>query len=380
VWTSLNVAVIRIEYQKTPSDPWQFVADVSGATNSYPWTLPYDQTFEAKIRVRDAWDLSPSDVCDADFTIATPTIHSNPVVLSYGVHPKGSASTLVVSIDNGGSGTLQISSVTTSNAAFTEGRTTMSIPPSLSDTIGVTFRPGAGVSYAATLDITSNALGLPVLSVPLNGEGVAGQFSAFPNPLDLGLINPGATANDTIHIDNFGNGTLTIFSVTSNRSEFYPSRTSLLIPAGMSDTIHVYYHPLAAGLHSVTLSIAASDTALAHLIPVTGEARANIAVAAPPPVAFALGQNQPNPFGRATQIRYALPQAAAVRLEVFNLQGQRVATLVRAFQSPGWYTVPFGAGAASGGGSHLDPLPSGVYFYRLNAGPFSSTRKMLHVR
>jgi len=379
-WNQLNVAAVRIEYQRSSADPWTLVAEVPAASGSYAWTVPYDLTLEAKIRVLDAWDLSPSDACNADFIIRTPTILADPVALSFGETPKGGASTLVLSIENNGTGTLLVSSVTTSDAAFTEGRTTMSIPPSGSDTIGVTFRPTAGVEYSGTLDIASNGYGSPVMSVPLNGPGVAAQFAAYPSPLAFDPINPGATARDTIHIDNAGNGTLTIYSVTVNHPEFYPSRTSFTIPQGASDTILVTYHPLSPGLDTATVSIAASDTAPAHAIAISGEARAGVAVNTAPPTSFALAQNQPNPFGLATQIRYGLPQAAHVRLEVFNLAGQRVATLVRQDQSPGWYTVPFGRGAANVDGTRMDGMPSGVYFYRLSAGPYSSTRKMLYVR
>ena len=107
---------------------------------------------------------------------------------------------------------------------------------------------------------------------------------------------------------------------------------------------------------------------------VRGSARANVAVEkGPPPAAFALLQNQPNPFGRSTTIRYALPRACDVSLEVFDVRGQRVATLARGWQESGWYTVAFGGDARG-------RTPGGVYFYRLRAAGYTSTRKMLFVR
>lgn len=92
---------------------------------------------------------------------------------------------------------------------------------------------------------------------------------------------------------------------------------------------------------------------------------------------LALWQNQPNPFRASTVIRYRLPSAAPVTLEVFDPRGERVATLVQEEQAPGLHTVGFTpANLAS---THRS-LASGVYFYRLRAGSFTSTRRMLVLR
>jgi hypothetical protein len=87
----------------------------------------------------------------------------------------------------------------------------------------------------------------------------------------------------------------------------------------------------------------------------------------PVPTTFDLLQNYPNPFNPTTTIGIQIPERSFVTLEVVNLLGQRVAVLVKQQLPAGAYTVPFISTA----------LPSGLYFYRLQANGFSAVRKMM---
>jgi hypothetical protein len=93
------------------------------------------------------------------------------------------------------------------------------------------------------------------------------------------------------------------------------------------------------------------------------------------PKCFSLSQNYPNPFNPRTSIRYALPRDARVKLMVYNLLGQKVATLVDEYQSAGYSTVWWDGKDAEG-----DEVSSGVYFYRLTADEFSEVKKMMMVK
>ncbi len=84
-------------------------------------------------------------------------------------------------------------------------------------------------------------------------------------------------------------------------------------------------------------------------------------------LSYELSQNYPNPFNPATSISYSVPEKSAVNLEIFNSLGQKVRTLVNSTKEAGNYTVSFDAGN----------LSSGVYLYKLSAGKFSQTRKMI---
>jgi hypothetical protein len=90
------------------------------------------------------------------------------------------------------------------------------------------------------------------------------------------------------------------------------------------------------------------------------------------PAVHALLQNQPNPFRPGTEIRYQLASAAAVRLAVFDAQGRQVRTLVDGTVAAGHHRV-----AWDGRDAHGRAVPSGLYFYRLVAGAFTATRKMV---
>ncbi len=93
------------------------------------------------------------------------------------------------------------------------------------------------------------------------------------------------------------------------------------------------------------------------------------------PSSFGLYQNYPNPFNPSTVIRYQLAVSSAVRLKIYNALGQEVVTLVNARQSAGRHEVMW-----NGKDNKGKSVSSGVYLYRLQAGDYSVTRKMVILR
>jgi len=116
-------------------------------------------------------------------------------------------------------------------------------------------------------------------------------------------------------------------------------------PAGSNSDIGAYEHPASGPLDAT---------------------RTRVTV----PHQFALNQNYPNPFNPTTMIRYDVPTAGKVSLTIFNLLGQRVATLFDQRQLAGTHTIAWDAAN----------LPSGIYLCRMDAPQFVQTRKMLLVK
>jgi aminopeptidase N len=84
------------------------------------------------------------------------------------------------------------------------------------------------------------------------------------------------------------------------------------------------------------------------------------------PLSYRLEQNYPNPFNPATRFEFSIADARLVTLKIYDVIGKEVATLANATMNPGTYAIPWDA----------SKLPSGTYFYRLQAGRFVQTKKM----
>jgi len=92
----------------------------------------------------------------------------------------------------------------------------------------------------------------------------------------------------------------------------------------------------------------------------------------PLPLSFELPQNFPNPFSGSTAITFAAPRAAYISVVVYNVSGQKVATLAQGIRPAGWSAVRWYARDDQG-----KPCPPGLYFCRMDAGSFHRTRKLI---
>jgi len=88
------------------------------------------------------------------------------------------------------------------------------------------------------------------------------------------------------------------------------------------------------------------------------------------PEKYSLSQNYPNPFNPVTRINFAIPKQGLVTLKVYDLIGKEIKTLVNEIKAPGAYSVDFNG----------SEFPSGIYFFRIQSGSFTETRKMILIK
>jgi len=88
------------------------------------------------------------------------------------------------------------------------------------------------------------------------------------------------------------------------------------------------------------------------------------------PCKFELFQNYPNPFNGSTIIKFSIPNSSFVSLKIYNILGKEISTLVNENLSPGTYSIPFSN----------NNFPSGIYFYKITAGTFTRTKKLIIIK
>ncbi len=144
------------------------------------------------------------------------------------------------------------------------------------------------------------------------------------------------------------NGVVVVFNNSASSNPFIltaPSAGTYTVNAGYKSPSRVW------GSASAVITVTGVDEKLVGL----------------KPESFELYSNYPNPFNPSTKIRYAIANTAFTTLKVYSILGQEIATLINEEKSPGVYEVNFDG---------LN-LTSGTYIYKLQAGDFSMTRKML---
>jgi len=214
---------------------------------------------------------------------------------------------------------------------------------------------------------------------------VTGVLEAAPPPAhDVGVTRIVAPV-DTVDshsviapravVRNFGTSEETFVTRFTIGAD-YGDTTTITLGAGLSDTLtFASWTADSAGTFVVRCStelagdeMAANDRAIDSVyVPFTGIVENNAA-----PLAFALGKAVPSPFGGVTTIGYTIPRLVPTTLSIYSATGALVRALTDRIHSPGRYVAAWDGKDASG-----RLVSAGIYLYRLEAGPFSATGKVL---
>ena len=193
----------------------------------------------------------------------------------------------------------------------------------------------------------------------------------------------GTSAPDTMGVDHFrpsyeladgvaaGNTDLRVAYSTDDRKSWVMLKNITPSTTAPSN-IPVFYIPdtlaspgivLRNGVNSVCIALARAIGTTTNSLAATTDVRLENAKVK----TFMVEQNYPNPFNPSTTINYNIPENSYVTLKVYNMLGKEVSVLANEFKAAGYYQAKFNS----------NNLPSGIYFYTLNVGKFSETRKMI---
>lgn len=227
-----------------------------------------------------------------------------------------------------------------------------------------------------SLDDLSDGQKISILGQFLNSNGLVDSI-LYPS------CKIGSFAGQAVSIRCFSEGPAEMILTTSDETAFVPTTGSLRFRDSLDQRIAIDFYPYRAGRYEEVLYF--TDA-------VSGELKDSIKLIGSSPEAldvddsedndpdiipssFTLHQNYPNPFNPATTIGFSLPMRSAVKLTVYNLLGRRVRLLADRTLNAGQHEIIWNGDNAAG-----EPVASGVYFYRLEAGEFIASKKMVLIR
>lgn len=308
-----------------------------------------------------------------------PNIVINDTLMDFGVVPvQGNPASFDLWIRNTGDTTLHINSYHWSTNNFMMRLDyAENIAAHDSDMTNFAFYPFTPGPKQDTLRIYSNDPQDSVITIIMRGYGEGQPAISVSKDSMFLQYSTGWYTRDSFYVKNTGFDTLRVDTlIASGWLDFFLhiDPTSVpMIPPG--DSVMVYVELMipvteAPPVFIDTLFIHSNDPLKPVSMIIVKWEQPQSVHDQPLPLEYSLDQNFPNPFNPETVIHFSLRETGPVSLEIFNSTGEKVRTLVNGTLPAGRHTARFDAAT----------LPSGVYLYRLNAGQFTSTRKMLLLR
>jgi len=198
-------------------------------------------------------------------------------------------------------------------------------------------------------------------------------FLQFNSPaFSFDTVNVGQSKDIQVAFTNSGTDTLKVSAVTSRGGPFSPQQATTTVNPQQSSGITVRFTPSSTGAFAATIKIASNSSHSPDSAVVFGIAVSATSVRSSDilPRKYVLDQNYPNPFNPTTTIRFSIVKLSIVDLKIYDLLGREVETLVDGPMEAGTHEVTFDA----------TRFASGIYFYRLKAGSFTATKKLVLIK
>lgn len=359
-WNSVNVGNVKIEFSLDNGASWKTIVPVIPSSYGYySWNVPDTLSAQSLIRISDASNAGVYDVSNAVFTVS----YAPKIVV---VSPNGGEVWQGNSIHN----------ITWTSISVSSVKIEYSLDNGTSWTTIVSTTPSTGI-YNWTVPDTASAQARIRISDAATGNAFDISDAAFTIEFypAITVTSPNGTENwlaKSVH-----DITWTSVNVTNVKIDYSLNNgtTWLNIVPNIPASTGKYSWTVPDTSSSMT-KIRISDASNSSITdmsdftftisPVTGidDGTTN------QPSVFKLDQNYPNPFNPVTNITYSVPERSYVILTVYNILGKEVASLVNGMKSAGSYSVQFN-------GVNLE---SGVYFYRMQAGNYIATKKLILIK
>jgi hypothetical protein len=242
-------------------------------------------------------------------------------------------------------------------ATFTPGQTQVSVPVYFVTDGDVThYNLPLRIESTGDIQFMGFQVGPPLEPWDDNWQGIKEDHRLATH---LGFSDLGGDPNPSLNTNGLRAGVFElIFSISENPT----TRIAAIIPA-IDDRTGAPLFGYSDGVTGVAPVIINGSVEISSAQSVDDS---------PLPTEILLSQNYPNPFNPTTEIGYALPDARNVKLTVFNILGQNIRSLVSGSQEAGYHKVIW-----DGKNDNGNSVPSGAYFYKLEAGSFSQSLKMV---
>jgi len=224
-----------------------------------------------------------------------------------------------------------------------------------------------------TNDTQHGVLGRPLVEVEVESGGAL--MSVSRDSIEYGVVGVGVDTTAGVVIENMGGDTLEVSEIRVTNGVFEVDTSWIeLAPLGRYE-LGVTFRPVGVEEYSGYVELLSNgwnaDTVWIYLHGY-GDEVTGIVEGSGIPEAYGLGQNYPNPFNGVTRISYQLPEGGEVRLEIYDVLGQRVRVVLDGWQEAGYHGVEWDGRDAEG-----TQVSSGLYIYRFEAGPYRKVQKMM---